>query len=390
MRTRSLLIAGSIAAATFLTSSTVSAKKAAPPARAGYGEPAPFVSERIEETILHDAKRDKDLTVSIDYPKAPGPFPVIVFSHGFGGSKDAYRSLTASWAAHGYVVVKPTHADSSTVDDIRDLLGESSVFEKQNEREWFHRARDLSFIIDSLPELEHRYFALRGKIDPKKIGVAGHSYGAFTALMVAGAQIATISGKPMPVNDSRVMAGLAMSPQGVSSDRGLTQDSWKDIRIPMMYMTGTLDRGTGETPQWRRDPFQYGPGGDKYFVLINGARHLSFTGRFADREAARAGDSPFGRSGLPMDPNVPTLPSTDPRTGDPRYNDPRYGSSNLPQTRREDLGTYRDEPVIFGSVLRISQAFWDAYLKGSETGKQYLASDQPKLESKIKLQIEKK
>src|SRR5262245_53216482 len=71
----------------------------------------PYAVETIDQT-LHDAKRNKDLRVRLLIPKTAGPFPVIVFSHGAGGSGQNYFPLTGFWATHGYVVIQPTHNDS--------------------------------------------------------------------------------------------------------------------------------------------------------------------------------------------------------------------------------------------------------------------------------------
>src|SRR5712692_8539010 len=62
----------------------------------------PYSVETIDQTI-HDAKRNKDLPVRFLIPKSAGPFPVIIFSHGAGGSGQNYFPLTGFWATHGYV-----------------------------------------------------------------------------------------------------------------------------------------------------------------------------------------------------------------------------------------------------------------------------------------------
>src|ERR1043165_9954210 len=66
----------------------------------------------IPNAVLHDSARNKDLYMTIEYPTRGGPYPVIVFSHGFGGSNTAYTPLTEYWAGHGYIGLKPSHADS--------------------------------------------------------------------------------------------------------------------------------------------------------------------------------------------------------------------------------------------------------------------------------------
>src|SRR5882757_6664989 len=61
----------------------------------------------------HDAKRDRDVPVKIYYPKTgDGPFPVIIFSHGLGGSREGYEYLGRHWASHGYVSVHLQHLGS--------------------------------------------------------------------------------------------------------------------------------------------------------------------------------------------------------------------------------------------------------------------------------------
>jgi predicted dienelactone hydrolase len=63
----------------------------------------------------HDKARDRDVPVKLHYPKTgAGPFPVIIFSHGLGGSRDGYEYLGRHWASHGYVSVHLQHKGSDT------------------------------------------------------------------------------------------------------------------------------------------------------------------------------------------------------------------------------------------------------------------------------------
>src|SRR5689334_14120324 len=218
----------------------------------------------IPTTLLHDAQRNRDLDVSIDYPTRGGPAPVIIFSHTYGTSNRIYEAVVANWVGHGYVVIRPAHADADAgairapqrdvsapppqperrsrgnrndgdknadknakpqPPPFRPPLDEA-IWDKQREPQWRDRARDISLVIDSLPGLEEKFPELKGKIDRTKIGVAGHAYGAFTALLLAGMKPGSLS-----VTDSRVTAVLAMSPEGVSSSRDLTAESYRDIKI---------------------------------------------------------------------------------------------------------------------------------------------------------------
>lgn len=71
----------------------------------------PLGVEVADGLTLRDAARGKDLAYKVSYPEGDGPYPLIVFSHGFGGSKDGFSTISRHWAGHGYVVIQPTHAD---------------------------------------------------------------------------------------------------------------------------------------------------------------------------------------------------------------------------------------------------------------------------------------
>src|SRR5262245_46918034 len=246
----------------------------------------PFAVETIDQT-LHDQRRNKDLPVRVLVPRAGGPFPVIVFSHGAGGSGQNYFPLTGYWATHGYVVIQPTHNDSialrrqkgeSLPSGPRDLIDEYRF----NSDDWGNRALDISLALDSLKDLEKKIPQLKGRMDQKRIGMAGHSYGAFTTQMIGGALVDMPSGpKAQSFRDDRPIALMMLSPQG-KNQNGLTESSWKSMTRPMMSMTGTYDNGAmQQVASWRKDPFTYSPPGDKYHVFIDNAFHMSFTGALA-------------------------------------------------------------------------------------------------------------
>ena len=112
---------------------------------------------------------------------------------------------------------------------------------------------------------------------------------------------------------------------------GLARESWKDIRIPLMSITGSRDYGArGQSPEWRKTPFYESPPGDKYLLFIEGASHMSFTGRLA--------------------------------------------SEDLPALLRPARVDIAAEAVFLDRVKSASLAFFDAYLKDSPAARKYLLS----------------
>src|SRR5580658_6897490 len=139
-----------------------------------------------DSITLHDSTRNRDIPMKVYYPSTgTGKLPLIIFSHGFGASKDNYGYLGKAWSDAGYIVILPTHADSDraaiSLKSIKNLKSVQWTFDQQ-----VQRTGDIAYVISSIGEIEHALPHLSGRIDPSHIGVGGHSEGAGTALLVGG------------------------------------------------------------------------------------------------------------------------------------------------------------------------------------------------------------
>jgi predicted dienelactone hydrolase len=274
---------------TIATAARPSAAEASPPALPalsgetsdGYKlETGPLAVNEVAGLVLHDEKRNKDVPVRIFYPVIAGKYPVVIFSHGAGGSDTCCESLTRHWATYGYITLQPIHEDS--VAQRRSSGDENARFPQavsealKNPGLWESRPRDISFLLDSLAGLQKRVAGLNGKIDTSRVGVAGHSMGAYTAEASAGALV-DLPGHPgQNFSDPRAKAILCLSPQG-PGQFGLSSHSFNNISLPYMGITGSLDDlGPLANATWHKIPFERSQPGDKYEVFIQGASHMSF------------------------------------------------------------------------------------------------------------------
>jgi len=233
----------------------------------------PYRVLTAEHIVLHDTARNKEIPLKIYYPDGRGPFPVIIFSHGALASKDCYSELGKYWASFGYVSIHPSHSDSIADNGFRGTLHEAI----SDPEAWQNRPKDISFVIDSLPQLGRLAPELHGKLDRHRIGVGGHSFGAYTSELIGGVRI-TIPGEDKPASfaDKRVSAILLLSPQG-EGRMGLTAHSWDNLHLPMLLMYGSRDFGAwGEPAVWRSEPYIKAPSGHKYEVELVGGTHMGF------------------------------------------------------------------------------------------------------------------
>jgi predicted dienelactone hydrolase len=161
-----------------------------------------------------DATPGRDLPTRLFWPtEGEGPFPVVVFSHGFGSSPGAYYDLLESWAAAGVVVAAPTFPMTSE----GSALVEAGVLDQP---------ADVSFVLTQVLALDGGDSELAGRIDATHVAVAGHSLGAMTTLGLLDACC----------RDSRVTAALVLS--GTLQAFGATETA---PGVPTLFVHGTAD-----------------------------------------------------------------------------------------------------------------------------------------------------
>jgi dienelactone hydrolase len=170
-------------------------------------------------------------------PAGKADLPLVVFSHGIGGSREGYSYLGSHWAAHGMAALHLQHVGSDRSVWQGSPLG--LLFRLQNaarEDEAIDRARDVSFALD---QLLRPSAAWANTIDRHRIAMAGHSYGANTALLVAGATVSR-DGAPFSLRDERVRAAIVLSVPPFYG-LGSPEPILRPVRIPTLHITATGD-----------------------------------------------------------------------------------------------------------------------------------------------------
>lgn len=339
---------------------------------------------KLDDFVLHDKQRNKDLHLRVSYPTEEGKFPVIIFSHGAGGSKDGYKYLIDYWVKNGFVCIQPSHADAITNTANKELLFQNLMAILKvlptDYNGWANRVADIKLILNSLSSIQSSVPAV---MDTSHVGLAGHSYGAFTSMLIGGASVPKLaSGKVKNAYDGRVAAILVMSPQGIKHrvrDFGFDSKlSWKGLSGPAMFMTGSLDQTGWTTPKDRRAPYLDSPAGNKYFVDIKGANHLTFAG------VPQRSDSAVK--------SQPVRAVVRERLAQ-RKQRRQERLSGLSTTGRlaQFFGPMENgnHQQMLDAIELVSTDFWDAYLKDIASDKQLLQSDDLEKQNSV-IQIESK
>jgi predicted dienelactone hydrolase len=229
------------------------------PVLAPLAERGPFTVAQYDSDWL-DAKRQRHVPVHIYAPDSPSStMPVIILSHGLGSSRTGYRYLGEHWASHGYISVHPEHLGTEHASDRRNRIDFPA---------------DLSFVIDQLESDDALPPPLRGHIDRSRIGVAGHSFGAYGALAMGGLRVLFPDHTVINFRDSRVRAAIP-----ISMSENFQPASYTEIAIPMLHITGTRDWDLlyGTWARKRRVPFNSIRRDDQYLVVVRGANHSTFS-----------------------------------------------------------------------------------------------------------------
>ena len=136
---------------------------------------------------LTDVSRIRSFPVDIYLPSTTKPLPVIVISHGLGSDRTSFAYLAEFLASHGFVVAVPEHPGSNA-QQLQALLG-GVANEVTEPREFVDRPLDVKYILDRLEFLTNSDPEYKGRFNMEQVGVIGQSFGGYTILGLAGAQI---------------------------------------------------------------------------------------------------------------------------------------------------------------------------------------------------------
>jgi dienelactone hydrolase len=166
--------------------------------------------------------RPVPLEIKVSMPESGSDLPVILVSHGHGmasflSSLNGYGPLVNFWAAHGFVVIQPTHLDSTALG-LRDTdLPDAPLF-------WRDRATDMHYILDHLDEIEAAVPGLASRMDRDRVAAVGHSLGAGTVSLLLGTRVLNPDDpREKDLSDPRIKAGVMIAPPGIGDEHLSTQ-----------------------------------------------------------------------------------------------------------------------------------------------------------------------
>jgi predicted dienelactone hydrolase len=259
--------------------------------------PGPYGVAEKEQWWLTDSKRNRRFYVDVYRPQRwkPGKTPVAILSHGLASRPEDFDIAAKKLASYGFVVALPQHPGSDLRQAEALLRGEAR--QGYFPTDFIDRPLDISYVIDELERRNQSEFGDR--LNLTQVGVAGHSFGGYGALAVAGATIdwktlesecqagqgvpntalilqcdaLTLPRKDYQFRDPRVAAILLANPvnSAIFGVKGLQQ-----VTIPTMVMGGSHDPATPFVLEQARSFPRLGSQ-EKYLSLMEGQAHVDFS-----------------------------------------------------------------------------------------------------------------
>ena len=236
---------------------------------------------RTFELDWADAARQRPVPVRLYLPataSAARPAPLVVFSHGIGGSRRSYSYLGSHFAAEGFASLHLQHVGSDrslwTAGNPLALVGR--LQDAAQEAEAIARVHDLRFALSQVLGGE-----FGARLDGQRVVAAGHSYGANTTLLASGAQVVR-GGRPLDLRDPRIRAAIVISAPPFYGESALAP-ILGPVRVPSLHVSATEDviriPGYYSGPEDRVAVFDAIGSPRKTLALFTGGSHSMFTDR---------------------------------------------------------------------------------------------------------------
>lgn len=254
--------------------------------RGGVSEGSETLPVKMVRGKLVDSVRgNREVPLKMYYPQAEGlkNLPLIVWSHGLGGSIDGAAFISRFLTARGYVVLHVQHAGT-----------DSALWEGKPGHPWdiikaltiprsasLARFMDVPFVLDCLDEFLADHPMAAAMIDRENIGMSGHSFGAMTAQVMLGQQFPDEQGILQDYSDPRFKAGILYSPVPAFHLTGELPDRiYGSIDRPVFHMTGTDDSSPVEGFDYTRrlTVYEYSHKAEKMLMILKNGDHMIYNG----------------------------------------------------------------------------------------------------------------
>ena len=246
---------------------------------------------------LRDRERQRSIPADIYYSRHTRG-PLVVISHGFGADRKFMRYLAHHLASHGLTVVALDHPGSNITALVEAAMEDVKLDRLLPASEFIDRPQDVSFLLDRLEKLNQSQGFWQGKFNTQQVTVIGHSFGSYTALALAGAElnpkaVRSFCSAVNPLERSPadwLQCAAAELPYGKRQFRDprvaqviafnpiighLFGDDLATVKVPTLVVSSAED-GITPTMAHQLRPFQQ-LSGEKYLLVAMGATHMSVT-----------------------------------------------------------------------------------------------------------------
>ena len=279
-----------------------------------------FELEESHAIDIESSNEGRAIPLLISLPEKKGLLPVILFSHGLGGSRNGYKYVRAHWTGRGYATIFIQHpgSDESLLQGVSPSQALRQLRGAATRANMNLRVADVTDVLDAMSiwtsDKESPFY---GRIDTNNVGMAGHSMGAITSQIMIGQRRWLNSTS----KDKRIRAAVLMSPSSPSLQSA--GSAFGTVTTPCLLLTGTRDSIpflSNQSVESRRAVFRALPSGNALELVLDNAMHSAFSDR-------------------------------------PRKNEP-------PQN-----------PKHHTAIQVITTAFWDAYLQNNKQAKRWLTEE---------------